>query len=110
MLYDLADGVQSMDAMHGDEYAKAQQEVYATGHNGPLGSPGMLMGFISYASLVDKATLEQTIDEVRKNSHAKTEFEKAQEELVVRQLSDPSFANLQTFVSDRSPFHTATMC
>lgn len=97
MLYDLADGVQSMDAMHGDEYAKAQQKIYTEKHNGPLGSPGMLMGFVSYASLVDEDTLKQTIDEVKKNSHAETSFERAQEDLIMRQLSDPTFANIQTF-------------
>lgn len=86
-----------MDAMHGDEFAKAQQDIYAKGHNGLLGSPGMLMGFVSYASLVDKQTMQQTIAEIKKNSSAKTDFEKAQEDLIIRQLSDDSFANIQTF-------------
>lgn len=89
-----------MDAMHGDEFAKAQQNLYETGHNGILGSPGMLMGFVSYASLVDKPTLDKTIDEVRKNSLAKTDFEKRQEDLIVRQLEDPTFANIQTFCTE----------
>lgn len=110
MLYDLTEGVQSMDAMHGDEYAKAQQEIYAKAHNGPLGSPGMLMGFVSYASLVDQATLDQTIADVRKNSLAKTDFEKRQEDVVVRQLSDPTFANLQTFVCEPSPLGVSKLC
>jgi len=39
------------------------------------------MGFVSYASIVSPETLEQTIQEVRSNSHAKTDFEKAQEEV-----------------------------
>ena len=51
----------------------------------------------SYASLVDQKMLDQTIEEVRKHSSAKTEFEKAQEEFIVKQLSDPTFANIQTF-------------
>lgn len=55
------------------------------------------MGFVSYASLVDGKALEQTIQEIRANSLAKTEFEKNQEDVIVRQLSDPSFANIQTF-------------
>lgn len=97
MLYDLAEGVQSMDAMHGDEYAKVQQDIYEKNHNGPLGSPGMLMGFVSYASLVDSATLQKTLDEVRKSSLAKTDFEKKQEDVIARQLADPTFANIQTF-------------
>ena len=42
---------------------------------------GMLMGFVSYASIVSPETLEQTIKDIRKNSHAKTDFEKAQEEV-----------------------------
>ena len=97
MLYDLADGVISMDAMHGAAYAKAAEEQYQKDHNGPLGSPGMLMGFNSYASLVDEQTVDNTIKEIRKNSLAKTEFEKRQEDLIVKQLSDPTFANIQTF-------------
>lgn len=97
MLYDLADGVISMDALHGEEYQKAQQELYEKTNNGPLGSPGMLMGFVSYASIVSKKTLDETISEIRKDSLAKTDFEKRQEDVVVRQLSDPTFANIQTF-------------
>lgn len=97
MLYDLAPGVLSMDALHGEEYQKAQQALYDKTNNGPLGSPGMLMGFVSYASLVDQKTLDQTISEIRKNSLAKTDFEKRQEDVIIKQLSDPTFANIQTF-------------
>lgn len=97
MLYDLADGVISMDSMHGAEYAKAAQELYAKDSSGALGSPGMLMGFVSYASLVSKEKLDETISAIRKNSLAKTDFEKAQEDVIVKQLSDPRFANIQTF-------------
>jgi hypothetical protein len=97
MLYDLKDGLKSLDAMHGVEYQQQMQAMYEKTNNGPLGSPGMLMGFVSYASLVDKETLDATIDEIRKNSLAKTDFEKRQEDVIVRQLSDPTFANIQTF-------------
>ena len=97
MLYDLADGVKSMDSMHVDEVAKAAAEKYEKTHNGPLGSPGMLMGFVSYASLVSPEKLKETIDEIRKNSLAKTDFEKRQEDVIVKQLSDERFANIQTF-------------
>jgi hypothetical protein len=117
MLYDLKDGIQSLDSLHGAEYQKAQDEIYQKTRTGPYGSPGMVMGFVSYASLVSKETLEQTIAEIRKNSLAKTDFEKRQEEEIMHQLSkcfllnikphpalltvihtgDPSFANIQTF-------------
>jgi choline dehydrogenase-like flavoprotein len=97
MLYDLRDGLTSLDSLHGVEYAKAQEKIYKETNNGPYGSPGMLMGFVSYASLVDQETLDQTIKEVRQHSIAETEFEKAQEELIIKQLSDPNFANIQTF-------------
>ena len=85
MLYDLAPGVKSLDAMHNDEYARAAAETYEKDQNGPLGSPGMLMGFVSYAELVGKDKMEETIQEIKKNSHAKTDFEKAQQ-----QVSRPS--------------------
>ena len=97
MLYDLADGQISMDAMHGSEYAKAAEAQYLKTYNGPLASPDMLMGFVSYASIVSKEQLDKTIQEVRKSSIARTDFEKRQEDVVVRQLSDPKFANIQTF-------------
>ncbi|EME42090.1 hypothetical protein DOTSEDRAFT_174916 [Dothistroma septosporum NZE10] len=97
MLYDLKPGTQSLDSMHGVEYAAQQQALYEKTNNGPLGSPGMLMGFVSYASLVDEETLDKTIKEIRANSLAKTDFEKRQEDVIVKQLSDPTFANIQTF-------------
>jgi choline dehydrogenase-like flavoprotein len=97
MVYDLADGLTSLDSLHNPEYAKAQEEIYNKTGKGPYGSPGMLMGFVSYASLVDKETLDQTIREVREHSDAKTDFEKKQEDLLVKQLADPTFANIQTF-------------
>ncbi len=57
----------------------------------------MLMGFVSYASLVSKDQLDATIKEIRANSNAVTDFEKRQEDVIVKQLSDPTFANIQTF-------------
>jgi hypothetical protein len=94
MLYDLKDGVISMDAMHDPEYAKAAQDQYDKDQTGLLGSPGMLMGFVSYASLVSKEQLAKTIKEIRQNSLAETDFEKAQEDVIVRQLEDENFANM----------------
>lgn len=97
MLYDLKDGLTSLDSLHGEDYQRAMQDMYNKTQNGPLGSPGMLMGFVSYASLVSKETLDETIREIRANSLAKTDFEKRQEDVIVKQLSDPTFANIQTF-------------
>ena len=97
MVYDLTDGLTSLDSLHGEEYQKAMQEAYNKTQEGPYGSPGMLMGFVSYASMVSKETLDQTISDIRANSLAKTQFEKDQEEVIVRQLSDPTFANVQIF-------------
>ncbi|KAK5743521.1 hypothetical protein LTR17_002696 [Elasticomyces elasticus] len=97
MVYDLQDGLTSLDSLHGEEYQKAMEEAYNKTQDGPYGSPGMLMGFVSYASLVSKDTLDQTIKDIRQNSLAVTQFEKDQEDVIVRQLSDPTFANIQTF-------------
>ena len=79
LLYDLAPGIESMDALHGEEFLKQQQELYKKTGNGLFGNPGMMMGFVSYASLVTPEELESTIAEIKKNSPAKTKFEKAQE-------------------------------
>ncbi|WPH01193.1 alcohol oxidase [Acrodontium crateriforme] len=97
ILYDLKDGTRSLDSLQNPEYAKAQDEIYQKTRTGPYGSPGMLMGFVSYASLVDKEKLDSTIAEIRKTSQAKTNLEKTQEETIIEQLSDPTSANIQTF-------------
>lgn len=81
MLFDLAPGVLSLNALHGEEYAKAQQEVYEQTRKGSYESPGMLIGFVSYASIVSQEELKSTIFDIRANSLAKTNFEKAQEEV-----------------------------
>jgi len=84
MLFDCKEGVLSLDALHGEDYAKAQQETYDKTHDGPYGSPGMLMGFVSYASLVGESGVEQTIKDIHAKSLAKTKFEKAQEKVSSR--------------------------
>lgn len=98
LLYDLKPGVPSLDDLHGEEYAKASQELYEKTNQGPFGSPGMGMGFVSYASLVDEKQLQATIKEIKATSLAKTDFAKAQEKVILDQLTDKNFANLQTFV------------
>ena len=97
LLFDLKPGIESMDALHGEEYMKAQQDVYEKSNKGPYGSPGMMMGFVSYSSIVSPDELEETLSAIKKTSLAKTDFEKAQEQVIVDQLRDPTFANLQTF-------------
>jgi choline dehydrogenase-like flavoprotein len=103
MLYDLKDGLKSLDSLHNSEYQKAMEKVYQETGEGPYGSPGMLMGFVSYASLVSKEVLDDTIAAIRKDSLAETDFEKRQEETIIAQLSDPKFANIQTFCSLHVP-------
>jgi choline dehydrogenase-like flavoprotein len=103
MLYDLKDGLKSLDSLHNSEYQKAMEKVYQETGEGPYGSPGMLMGFVSYASLVSKEVLDDTIAAIRRDSLAETDFEKRQEETIIAQLSDPKFANIQTFCSLHRP-------
>lgn len=95
--YDLKEGIHSMDQLHDEEFAATQQKLYDDSQEGMYGSPGMCMGFVSYASLVSPEELEETIALIRKVSTAKTKFEKMQEQLIIDQLRDPTFANLQTF-------------
>lgn len=98
VLYDLKPGITSLDALHGEEYMQAQQEIYKSKNSGPYGSPGMGMGFVSYASIVGKDGVEATIKEIQERSLAASAFEKAQEKVIVDQLRNDTFANLQTFV------------
>ena len=97
LLYDLKPGVPSLDDMHTPDFAAQQTEIYEKTQGGVLGSPGMMMGFVSYASLVGPEAVEETIKEIKASSLAKTKFEKAQESEICNQLRDPTFANLQTF-------------
>ncbi|KAK5558929.1 hypothetical protein LTR46_003118 [Exophiala xenobiotica] len=97
LLYYLKPGITSLDALHGEDFNKMQQDVYQQSAKGPYANPGMMMGFVSYASLVSPEELEATIKEIQDKSLAKTDFEKAQEKVIVDQLRDPTFANLQTF-------------
>lgn len=97
LLYDLAPGVDSMDALHGEDFQKAQHEIYEQTQKGPYGSPGMMMGFISYSSVAERDELSSTVSSIKEHSLAVTPFQKAQEKLIIDQLRDPNFANLQTF-------------
>ena len=76
-----------MDALHGDEFLKAQQDVYEKEAKGPFGSPGMMMGFVSYQSVATPEQVKATIAEISKNSLAKTEFEKKQQKVGVTECS-----------------------
>ncbi|KAI9741782.1 MAG: hypothetical protein M1834_000168 [Cirrosporium novae-zelandiae] len=97
MVYNLVDSIESLDAFQNPEYAAVQQQIYDSTHKGPYGSPTLCIGFLSYASLVTPEELDATIAEIKRNSQAKTSFEKAQEKIIVDQLRDPKFANLQAF-------------
>lgn len=91
LLYDLKDGVESMDALHEHEdFANTQQMLYEKEAKGLFASPGMLMGFVSYASIVSPEELDQTIKDIKEKSLAKTKFEKAQEQIIIDQLRDPA--------------------
>lgn len=81
MMWDLKEGITGFDSLHGKEFAKIHQEIYEKTGGGMYSSPGMLMGFVSYASIVSKEVLEETIAEMRANSLAETDFEKAQEDV-----------------------------
>jgi hypothetical protein len=52
MIYECGENHFSLDQLSNDSYGAAQKELYENSNTGPYGSPGMCMGFISYASLV----------------------------------------------------------
>ena len=81
LLFDLKPGIDSMDALHGEEFNKMQQDAYEKTQKGPYGSPGMMMGFVSYASVASPEEVEATIKEIKQKSLAKTAFQKAQEKV-----------------------------
>lgn len=79
ILFDLKPGVESMDALHDEVFLKSQQEVYEKTLGGLFSSPGMAMGFVSYAQIASPDELDATIKEIKEKSLAKSDFEKAQE-------------------------------
>lgn len=89
LLYYLKPDVTSLDALHGEEFMKMQQDVYEKTQKGPFASPGMMMGFVSYASLVSPEELEATVDEIKQKSMAKTAFAKAQEKVRTKDKDCP---------------------
>jgi choline dehydrogenase-like flavoprotein len=97
LLYDLKPGIDSMDALRTDAFQNAQQDAYEKEQKGVYASPGMMMGFVSYASVATPQEVKATVTMIQKTSLAKTKFEKAQEKIIVDQLTHPTFANLQTF-------------
>lgn len=98
MIFECAKDHISLDHLSDDEYGQLQRDIYEKTKLGPYGSPGMCMGFVSYAALVTPEELESTINLIRSTSTATTIFERAQEDILIQQLRNPSFANLQTFL------------
>lgn len=97
LLYDLKPGIESMDALRTEAFQKAQQDSYDKEQKGVYASPGMMMGFVSYSSVASPEEVKSTVAAIQKSSLAKTKFERAQEKIIIDQLTDPTFANLQTF-------------
>lgn len=100
LLFDMKDGVTSLD-LQDSAVAEAQKQIYMKTGTGPYGSPGMLMGFMSYASLSTPGEVVATRTKAQEESQATTPFGRRQEKLILDQLQDPSFANLQTFCFGR---------
>jgi choline dehydrogenase-like flavoprotein len=96
LLFDLRDDVATSPGALQDS-AEAHKQTYMESGTGPYGSPGMLMGFVSYSSVGTPAEVAATVVQARDESQAATPFERKREQLVLDQLSRPEFANLQTF-------------
>lgn len=96
LVYDLKPGIPSFNDVHDPAVLQAWMERYAKTQGGPASSPPVTMGFLSYASLVPPEELEATVQQIKETSQATTPFAKAQEKVILDQLRDPTFANLQT--------------
>lgn len=94
LLYDLKAGADSVDALRTDTFQELQQDLYDKERKGVYASPGMMMGFVSYASIATPDEIKSTVAEIKKNPLARTKFEKAQEQIIIDQLTDRTFANL----------------
>ena len=107
ILFDLKPGVESMDALHGEEFQKAQQEIYKSTQKGMYGSPGMMMGFVSYSSVASPQKVKETVAEISKNSLAKTDFEKRQQK--VKAPNRIFCIDTKRHSGDRRPTHRSNL-
>ncbi|KAF2096158.1 aryl-alcohol dehydrogenase [Rhizodiscina lignyota] len=95
--YDLKDGYLSFDALNEMDFLQEQQDLFLSTGKGMFSNPFMLMGFKSYESIVSKEELQQTLNELENDSTAQTSFGKAQQQIISKQLADPTFATIQCF-------------
>ena len=92
--YELAEGVTSLDSLLKPENIMQQQKQYMEDQTGALAAASSCMGFLSYASLVDANTLDETCEMVLKRENETLAGER-QCEQIVRKLRDPRSASVQ---------------
>ena len=92
-LYELADGVDSLDSLQKPEVLAEHQKQYAADRTGAFASATCCMGFIPYSSLVSEEELEETCQKI--SSSGNGPFEQKQLQRVVQQLRSPNSASLQ---------------
>jgi hypothetical protein len=74
-----------------------QQRLLAENQTGILASPARFMGFVPYATHVDKERLQETVSSIQASSvpDQANEFQRAQAKFIADQLCDPASAAIQ---------------
>lgn len=91
--YELADGVSSLDSLKKPDVFADHEERYSLDRTGAFAAASCCMGFLPYSSLVSQSELEDTCRRISSSSEGA--FQKRQFQQVVRQLQDPTSANVQ---------------
>lgn len=114
VVYELADGVISLDSIFRDsELLKEHQNLYAENHTGPMSGSISLMGYISYSLQVSKPELEGTIPNLydypvmdERSPPQNDVFRRKQQKAIAARMRSPGSADIQ-IVGTPANFDTA---
>lgn len=93
-LFELADGVMSLDSLQKPETQADHGELYSRDRTGALAAASCCMGFVPYKSLVSPTELEDTCRKISLSS-GEGPFRRKQLEQVIKHLQSPTSANVQ---------------
>lgn len=101
--WEVAPGVQCMDAFHIPEVMAEAQKALMEKQGGPLTCIASCQGFFPYKLLVSDAELKETVQSIRETAAKASPFQKKQLEQVIAHLESSKSANLQFVLVPATP-------
>lgn len=96
-LYELEDGVSSLDSLKKPENAAQHEDQYGRDRTGALSSAPCCMGFLPYSSLVSSEELSETCRQIS-DAAGERPFRQKQFQQIVRHLQSSTSANVQSIL------------